>query len=183
MDFDYICFRQIFLPDSKSPNAVLVIKFMEYLSKERYDEIAAELHQLINVEFPKIKDDLAEARAQGDLSENFGYRAAKRAQGKMIGRIRFLQKVLKYSRVIDPKVLSKDQVTLLSTVEFTNLSTGKKMKYQIVSPHEMNLEQGKLSLKSPIGEALMGKKEGDEVEVHAPAATFKIRIDSITLDM
>nr|AIF26759.1 hypothetical protein [uncultured bacterium fosmid pJB89E1] len=155
---------------------------MEYLSKERHDEIVAELNQLINVEYPIIKDALAEARAQGDLSENFGYRAARRAQAKMISRINFLQKVLKYSRVIDPKFLPKDQVTLLSTVEFTNLDNGRKMTYKIVSPHEMNLQEGKISLKSPIGEALMGKKAGDIVEVHAPAATFKLRIESVTME-
>ena len=74
---------------------------IEYLSKERYDSIVAELENLIKVEFPKIKDELSEARAQGDLSENFEYHAAKRAQGKIISRIRFLQNVLTYSRVID----------------------------------------------------------------------------------
>lgn len=153
---------------------------MEYLSQEGYDKIAAELDNLINVEFPKIKDALSEARAQGDLSENFEYRAARRAQSKMIGRIRFLQKVLKYSRVIDTKNLPKDQVTLLSKVEFTNLDTGATMCYQIVSPHEMNLQEGKISLRSPIGEALMGKKAGDEVTVQVPARTLHLRIDSVT---
>jgi len=153
---------------------------MEYLSKECYDKIAAELNDLIYVEFPKIKDAIAEARAQGDLSENFEYRAAKRAQSKMIGRINFLQNVLKYARVIDTSALPKDQVTLLSKVEFTNLNSNTRMTYTIVSPHEMNLEAGKISLKSPIGEALMGKKIGDEVEVHAPAATFRLKIENIT---
>lgn len=152
---------------------------MEYLSKECYDKIAAELDELINVEFPKIKDALAEARAQGDLSENFEYRAARRAQSKMIGRICYLQKVLKYSRIIDTKVLPKGQVTLLSKVEFTNLNTGKTMTYSIVSPHEMNLEEGKISLNSPIGKALMGKKAGDVVDVQLPAGTLKLRVDNI----
>ncbi|MCQ2138865.1 MAG: transcription elongation factor GreA [Bacteroidales bacterium] len=152
---------------------------MEYLSKEGYDKIASELHDLITVEFPKIKDALAEARAQGDLSENFEYRAARRAQAKMISRIRFLQKVLKYSRVVDEKNLPKGEVTLLSKVEFTNLDTNAKMSFTIVSPHEMNLEEGKMSLKSPIGAALMGKKVGDVVEVKAPAATLRLRVDSI----
>lgn len=152
---------------------------MEYLSKEGYDKIASELHDLITVEFPKIKDALAEARAQGDLSENFEYRTARRAQAKMISRIRFLQKVLKYSRVVDEKNLPKGEVTLLSKVEFTNLDTNAKMSFTIVSPHEMNLEEGKMSLKSPIGAALMGKKVGDVVEVKAPAATLRLRIDSI----
>lgn len=153
---------------------------MEYLSKEGYDKIADELNNLINVEFPKIKDALAEARAQGDLSENFEYRAARRAQSKMIGRICYLQKVLKYARVVDTKSLPKDQVTLLSKVEFTNLNNNVKMTYTIVSPHEMNLEDGKISLKSPIGEALMGKKAGETVEVKAPAGTLRLRIESVT---
>ena len=87
---------------------------MEYLSKQRYDEISAELKHLINVVYPKVKDDLAEARAQGDLSENAGYREARRIQAKTISRIRFLQKVLEHSRVIDPDVLPKDKVGLLS---------------------------------------------------------------------
>lgn len=152
---------------------------MEYLSKERYDEIAAELNNLMFVEYPKVKDALSEARAQGDLSENCGYRAARSAQAKMISRIRFLQKVLKYSRVIDPSQLPKDKVTLLSKVEFTNLNTDQRMTYTIVSPHEMDLQAGKISLKSPIGEALMGRKAGDIVEVHAPAATFRLRIESV----
>lgn len=155
---------------------------MEYLSKECYDKIAAELDNLINVEYPAIKDALSEARAQGDLSENCGYRAARRAQAKAISRIRYLQKVLTYSRIIDPKNLPTDKITLLSKVEFTNLDTNTRMTYTIVSPHEMNLQEGKISLKSPIGEALMGKKAGDVVEVHAPAATFHFRIESVTID-
>ena len=154
---------------------------MEYLSKEGYDRIASELNELIDVEYPRIKDALAEARAQGDLSENFEYRAARRAQAKTISRINYLQKVLKYARVIDPKTLPTDRITLLSRVEFTNLDTGLKMTYTIVSPHEMNLEEGRISLKSPIGQALMGRKAGDIVEVEAPAATLRLRIESVTM--
>ena len=155
---------------------------MEYLSKQRYDEIAAELKHLINVVYPKVVDDLAEARAQGDLSENAGYRAARRTQAKTISRIRFLQKVLEHSRVIDPDNLPKDRVCLLSRVEFTNLSTNARMKFEIVSPHEMDLEAGKISLKSPIGAALMGKKVGEIVEAQVPSGTLRLRIESITLD-
>ena len=155
---------------------------MEYLSKQRYDEIAAELKQLIDVVYPKVKDGLAEARAQGDLSENAGYREARRIQAKTISRIRFLQKVLEHSRVIDPDVLPKDRVSLLSRVEFTNLSTNTRMKFEIVSPHEMNLEAGKISLKSPIGTALMGKKVGEIAEAQVPSGTLRLRIDSISFD-
>lgn len=152
---------------------------MEYLSKERYDEIVAEVDYLINEEYPRIKEALAEARAQGDLSENFEYRAARRAQGKAISRIRFLQRVLQFSRVIDTKALPKDQISLLSKVEFTNLSTNVKMTYTIVSPHEMNLQEGKISCKSPIGMALMGRKVGEVVDVNAPSGIFQLRIESV----
>ena len=152
---------------------------MEYLSKQRYDELAAELKHLIYEVYPKVKDDLAEASAQGDRSDNAGYREARRLQAKTISRIRFLQKVLEHSRVIDPDVLPKDRVSLLSRVEFTNLSTNRRMRVEIVSPHEMDLEAGKISLKSPIGAALMGKKVGEIAEAHVPAGTLRLRIESI----
>lgn len=155
---------------------------MEYLSKQRYDEIAAELNHLINEVYPQVKDNLAETRAQGDLSENAGYREARRIQAKTISRIRFLQKVLEHSRILNADDLPKDRVCLLSRVEFTNLSTNIRMKFEIVSPHEMDLEAGKISLKSPIGAALMGKKVGDIVEVRVPSGTLNLQIESITLD-
>ena len=138
---------------------------MEYLSKERYGELSAELKRLIEVEYPQIRDELSEARAQA----------------KAISRIKFLQKVLEHSRIIDTSALPKDRVSLLSKVEFTHLGNGKKMCYTIVGHHEMNLEQGKLSCKSPIGAALMGRQIGDTVEVKAPAGVFSVRIDNITL--
>ena len=153
---------------------------MEYLSKQRYDEIAAELKHLINEVYPKVQDDLAEASAQGDRSDNAGYREARRNQAKTISRIRFLQKILEHSRVIDPDALPKDRVCLLSRVEFTNLATNTRMKFEIVSPHEMDLEAGKISLKSPIGAALMGKKVGDIAEAQVPSGTLRLRIDGIT---
>ena len=153
---------------------------MEYLSKQRYDEISAELKHLIDVVYPKVKDNLAEARAQGDLSENAGYREARRIQAKTISRIRFLQKVLEHARVINPDVLPKDRVSLLSRVEFTNLSTNTVMTFEIVSPHEMNLEAGKISLKSPIGAALMGKKVGEIAEARVPSGILRLRIESIS---
>lgn len=152
------------------------------MSKHRYDEIASELNYLIDVVYPQVKDDLAETSAQGDRSENAGYREARRKQAKTISRIRFLQKVLDNSRVIDPDALPRDRVCLLSRVEFTNLSTNARMTFEIVSPHEMNLEAGKISLKSPIGAALMGKKVGEIAEAHVPSGILRLRIESITLD-
>lgn len=153
---------------------------MEYLSKQRYDELAAELKHLIDEVYPKIQDDLAEASAQGDRSDNAGYREARRNQAKTISRIRFLQKILEHSRVVDPALLPKDRVSLLSVVEFTNLATNTRMKFEIVSPHEMDLEAGKISLQSPIGAALMGKKVGEIAEAQVPSGTLRLRIDSIS---
>lgn len=152
---------------------------MEYLSKQRYDELASELKQLIGEVYPKVTEELAEASAQGDRSDNAGYREARRIQAKTISRIRFLQKVLEHSRVLDPAVLPKDRVSLLSKVEFTNLNTNARLRFEIVSPHEMDLEAGKISLKSPIGAALMGKKVGEIAEAQVPSGTLRLRIERI----
>ena len=155
---------------------------MEYLSKQKYDEIAAELKYLISEVYPKVTDEVAETGAQGDRSDNAGYREARRIQAKTISRIRFLQKIIENSRVIDPDVLPKDRVSLLSRVEFTNLTTNTRMTFEIVSPHEMDLEAGKISLKSPIGAALMGKKVGEIADAQTPSGTLRLRIESITFD-
>ncbi len=139
------------------------------------------MRHLIEEVYPRVQEDLAETSAQGDRSDNAGYREARRLQGKTISRIRFLQKILEHSRVIDTDALPKDEVSLLSYVEFTNLSTNSRMKFQIVSPHEMDLEAGKISLKSPIGAALMGKKVGDIAEAQVPSGILRLRVESITL--
>ena len=152
---------------------------MEYLSKERHDELAAELRHLIEDVYPKVAEEVAEMGAQGDRSDNAGYREARRIQGKTISRIRFLQKILEHSRVIDPDVLPKDRVSLLSKVEFTNLATNTRMRFEIVSPHEMDLEAGKISLKSPIGAALMGKQVGEIAEAQTPSGLLRLRIDAL----
>lgn len=154
---------------------------MEYLSKERHNELTAELRHLIEDVYPKVAEEVAEMGAQGDRSDNAGYREARRIQGKTISRIRFLQKILEHSRVIDPDVLPKDRVSLLSKVEFTNLATNTRMRFEIVSPHEMDLEAGKISLKSPIGAALMGKKVGEIAEAQTPSGLLRLRIESIDM--
>lgn len=154
---------------------------MEYMSKEGYDKLVAELHQLETVELPKVRDAIAEARDKGDLSENFEYHAAKREQARLLGRIRFKQKVLEFARVIDTSRLQADSVGLLSRVGMTNLTTNGAMAYTIVSPHEANLREAKISVKSPIAQALLGKRVGDVVEARVPAGVVKLRIDSIEL--
>ncbi|QFQ13102.1 transcription elongation factor GreA [Pseudoprevotella muciniphila] len=154
---------------------------MEYMSQEGYDKLVEELRQMIHEELPKVKDAIAEARDKGDLSENFEYHAAKREQARLLSRIRFKQNVLKYARVMDKSRLNSDSIALLSKVEMTNLTTGAKMNYTIVSPHEANLREGKISIKSPIGQALLNKKAGDTIEVAVPAGLLKLRIDKVDL--
>ena len=154
---------------------------MEYMSKEGYDKIVAELHQLEFVDYPAAKEALVEAREKGDLSENFEYHAAKREQSRLLGRIRFKQNVLANARVLDMSRLASDSVQLLSKVEMTNLANNSRMTYTIASPHEANLREGKISVKSPIAQALLNKKVGDVVEVKVPAGTLKLRIENIQL--
>lgn len=153
---------------------------MEYMSQEGYDKLVAELQEMVSVELPRVKDAIAEARDKGDLSENFEYHAAKREQGKLLGRINHLQKILENARVIDMSGLPNDEVRLLSKVEFTNLNMNTRMTYTIVSPNESNLKEGKISIKSPIAEALMGKKVGDTVEAQVPAGIIRLRIENIS---
>jgi len=149
------------------------------MSKEGYDKLVAELYQLEYVEYPKVKEALVEAREKGDLSENFEYHAARREQSRLLGKIRFKQRVLQYARVIDLSGEASDVVRLLTKVEMTNLNTNTPMTYTLVSPHEANLAEKKLSIKSPIAQALMGKHVGDVVEVKVPAGIQRLRIDSI----
>ena len=154
---------------------------MEYMSQEGYDNLVAELRQLETVELPQVKDAIAEARDKGDLSENFEYHAAKREQAKLLSRIRFKQRVLEHARVVDMSRLGSDKVGLLSKVTMTNVANNATMTYTIVSPHEANMSDGKISIKSPIGQALLNRKQGDTVEVRVPAGTLKLKIEKITL--
>lgn len=154
---------------------------MEYMSQEGYDKLVAELNYLKNVEYPKVKEALSEARDKGDLSENFEYHAAKREQARLMGRIRFKQRVLQFARVLDTSRRDADSIGLLSRVAMTNLANSSQMVYTVVSPHEANLQEKKISIKSPIAQALLGKKVGDVVEVCVPAGVQRFRIDEIAL--
>ena len=154
---------------------------MEYMSQEGYDKLVAELRQLESVELPQVREAIAEARDKGDLSENFEYHAAKREQSRLLGRIRFKQRVLEHARVIDTSRLNADTVGLLTKVSMTNLANNSSMSYTIASPHEANIREGKISVKSPIAQALLNKKVGDIVEVRVPAGIQRLRIESIEL--
>ncbi|MCQ2239118.1 MAG: transcription elongation factor GreA [Bacteroidaceae bacterium] len=154
---------------------------MEYMSQECYDALAAELDNLVKVELPKAQNELSEARAKGDLSENFEYHAAKRELRRLMGQIRFKTNVFQHAQVLDTSILNCDTVGLLRKVEFTNLANNARMAYTIVNPHEANIREGKISIKSPIAEALLGKKVGDVVEAQAPVGILKLRIENISL--
>ena len=154
---------------------------MEYMSQEGYDKLVAELRQMESVELPQVRDAIAEARDKGDLSENFAYHAAKREQARLLGRIRFKQRVLANARVLDITKVHAEGVQLLSKVEITNMANQAHMTYTIASPHEANLREGKISIKSPIAQALLGKKAGDEVQVRVPAGLLRLRIERVSM--
>ncbi len=151
------------------------------MSQECYDNLVAELRHMEQVELPQVRDAIAEARDKGDLSENFEYHAAKREQGRLLGRISYKQKVLENARVIDKTRLKSDVVGILSKVKITNLNNNRSMSYTIVSASEANVAECKISVKSPIAQALLNKKVEDVVDVRVPAGTIKLRIDSIEL--
>ena len=154
---------------------------MEYMSQEGYDKLVAELRQMESVELPQVRDAIAEARDKGDLSENFEYHAAKREQARLLGRIRFKQRVLANARVLDITKVHAEGVQLLSKLEITNMANQAHMTYTIASPHEANLREGKISIKSPIAQALLGKKAGDEVQVRVPAGLLRLRIERVSM--
>lgn len=152
------------------------------MSKEGYDKLVAELDEMVKVELPKAIAAIAEAREKGDLSENFEYHAAKREQGRLLGRIRFKQNILANARVLDTSKVKSDTVQLLCKVSLTEMNKNRKMVFTLVSPHEANVREGKISIKSPIAQALKDKKQGDVVTVRVPAGLLKLRIDKIELD-
>lgn len=151
------------------------------MSQEGYDKLVAEIRHLREVELPRVIDAVAEARYKGDLSENYEYRAAKREQSRLFGRIRFKQRILANARVLDTTSRKADTVQLLSNVELTYLNKNRSLRFTIVSTHEANIKEGKISVKSPIAQALINKKKGDIVQVRVPAGILKLRIDDIQL--
>ena len=143
--------------------------------------MVAELKRLEGIERPKASAAIAEARDKGDLSENSEYDAAKEAQAHLEDKINKLKLAISEAKIIDVSRLSSDVVQILSKVEMTNLANKAKMSYTIVSENEANLREGKISIKTPIAQGLLGKKVGDEVEIKIPRGTIKLRIDNITI--
>jgi transcription elongation factor GreA len=138
------------------------------VTPEGYEAIRRELENLKRVERPKTIRAIEEARAHGDLSENAEYAAAKERQGFIEGRINELGYKLAVLEVIDPDTLTKDRAVFGSRVLLENTETGQDVEYQLVGPDESDLEKGRLSIVSPLGRALLGKKPGDELVVEVP---------------
>lgn len=155
---------------------------MAYMSQDGYEKLIAELHRLEAIERPKASAAIAEAREKGDLSENSEYDAAKEAQAHLENKINQLKLTIAEAKIVDTKRLSTDAVQILSKVEMTNLATGAKMAYTIVSEQEANFREGKLSIKTPIAQGLLNKKVGDVAEIKIPAGTMKLRIDKISIE-
>jgi transcription elongation factor GreA len=152
---------------------------VNYLSKEGYDNLKAELRDLMTRGRKEIARQIDEARSHGDLSENAEYDAAKEAQGKMETRISELEKTLANSRVLDGKNIDNSKAYVLSTVSILNRKTQKEMQYTLVSKAEADFNKGKISVDSPIGKALMGKSKGDVVKVKVPAGLLELEIRDI----
>ena len=155
---------------------------MAYMSQEGYDKMVAELQRLESIERPKASAAIAEARDKGDLSENSEYEAAKEAQAHLEDKINQMKITIQEAKIIDTSRLSADSVQIMCKVEMTNLTNKAKMTYTIVSENEADLRAGKISIKTPIAQGLLGKKVGDEVEITIPRGTIKLRIDNISID-
>ena len=139
-----------------------------------------ELQRLKSVERPSVINAISEARAQGDLSENADYDAAKERQGFIEGRIAEIESKLSMAQVIDPKSLvNEDRVVFGATVTLEDVESGEKVTYQIVGEDEADLKVNKISINSPIARALIGKSEGDVATVRAPGGEREVEIGEI----
>lgn len=147
-----------------------------YLTRERLLELEKELQELKTNGRKEIANKIAEARAHGDLSENAEYDAAKEEQGLFELKISKLENILSRARVIDSSQFSNGEVHILSDVKIINLKTNKIFSYILVSPEEADFQAGKISVTSPVGKGLMGKKAGDKIKVKAPAGILEFEI-------
>jgi len=138
------------------------------ITTQGYENLKKELVRLKTVERPENIKAIEEARAHGDLSENAEFDAAKDRQGFIEGRINELMYKIASADVIDPETLSSDTVVFASRVILENVDTEESVEYQIVGPDESDIEKGMISVTSPLGRAMVGKKPGDEITVQAP---------------
>ncbi|MDC7995230.1 transcription elongation factor GreA [Altibacter sp. HG106] len=153
---------------------------VSYYTAEGLKKLRAELNQLKDVERPKASQAIAEARDKGDLSENAEYDAAKEAQGLLEMRISKLEETLANARLIDESQLDTSKVLVHSNVKIKNKANGAEMNYKLVAQSEADLKSGKISVDSPIGKGLLGKKVGDVAEIKVPNGTVQFEILDIS---
>lgn len=153
---------------------------VSYYTEEGLKKLRKELNQLKDVERPKASQAIAEARDKGDLSENAEYDAAKEAQGMLEMKISKLEEVVANARVIDESQLDISKALVLSKVKIKNQTNGMEVTYTLVAESEANLAAGKISVSSPIGKGLLGKKVGDIAEIQVPNGNLKFEILEIS---
>jgi len=152
----------------------------QYVTKETLEQMKQELQRMKGVDRPAASRAIAEAREKGDLKENAEYDAAKEAQGLLEAKIAAMEGSMSNIRVLDEANIDTSKVSILTKVTLTNLNTQKKVTYKIVSETEADLKAGKISVTSPIGKGILGKRVGDTADVQAPAGTLKFKIEDIT---
>lgn len=152
-----------------------------YVTQETLEQMKVDLQRMKSVDRPAASKAIAEAKEKGDLKENAEYDAAKEAQGLLEAKIAQFEGMLANTRVIDESTIDTSKVSILTKVTLTNISNKKKMTYQLVSENEADLKAGKISVTSPIGQGLLGKKVGEVAEVQAPAGILKFKVEDITI--
>jgi transcription elongation factor GreA len=152
-----------------------------YVSKESFEKMKQELHEMLTVQRPAASRAIAEAREKGDLRENAEYDAAKEAQGILEAKIAKLEIMVHSARIVDESQIDTSKVSVLTKVTFTNMVTKKKSTFQLVAEKEANLKEGRLSVSSPIGQGLLGKTVGDIAEVSVPNGKMKLKVNAIAL--
>jgi len=150
-----------------------------YLTRERLVELEAELRELKTKGRREMAQKIAEARGHGDLAENSEYDAAKEAQEHLEIRIAKLEETLSRARIIESKDLPNDKAYILSTVKVKDVKSNREFRYTLVSPEESNFNENKISVTSPVGKALLGKKVGEVVKINVPAGTLEYEIIDI----
>lgn len=151
-----------------------------YYTEEGLKKLKDELHEMKTVQRPKISEQIAEARDKGDLSENAEYDAAKEAQGLLEMKIAKMNDLVSKARLIDNSIIDNSKVFILSNVSIKNVTNGMEMQYTIVAESEADLKEKKISIDSPIGKGLLGKKVGDIADIQTPNGIIQFEITNIT---
>jgi transcription elongation factor GreA len=154
---------------------------INYVTKETLDQMREELTFLKTKGRAEIARAIAEAREKGDLKENAEYDAAKEAQGLHEAKLASLENAIATARVVEADTIDTSKVSILCKVTITNIATKKVLTYQLVSEKEADLKLSKISVTSPIGKGLLGKKVGEIAEIQAPNGTMKFKVDHITI--